>query len=98
MSSDSAMPLPPQGQERRRSQRNSVRLMARLVCDQGNRSIGCVIRDISETGACVMHLEGAIIPTEVQLIDCENRVAYAATVIRWMPPLVALRFTARLAH
>lgn len=88
--------LPRPSAERRGAPRRRVRLSARLVYGSGTCSVGCTIRDISETGACVHLPDDTIVPDEVRLVDCEQRREETATVVWRLPPLVALKFKPRL--
>jgi len=72
------------------SPRTSVRLTAMLLF--GSSSVGCTVRNISETGAAVLLPDGRDVPDDVTLVIVGKPQRYPAQVVWRVSPLIALRF------
>lgn len=80
------------GEEKRRSIRKRVLLNGMLAYDGGAFTVGCTIRDISETGARVSLPKGQFIPAHTYLLHMRNRIAYEAVKVWSRHPDVGLKF------
>ena len=65
--------------ERRRLPRQKTRLAAKVL--DGDRVVGCVIKDNSELGARLILAEGASVPAQFKLIQLKSGELYDATLV-----------------
>jgi hypothetical protein len=78
----------------RKAPRERVVLSGTVVFSDGSFTVPCRIKDISETGACVVLPPGLVIPTRHILMRTRARVVHVATVARIASPEFGLKFTA----
>ena len=68
--------------ERRPKSRKQVLLTGIIASTNGDSSVNCTIRDLSETGARVVTAKGTHTPRHFYLINIRDRVAYEASLVR----------------
>lgn len=68
--------------ERRPKPRKQVLLTGILASIDGESSVHCTIRDLSETGARVIAAKGVRFPPAFYLINIRDRVAYETWLVR----------------
>jgi hypothetical protein len=76
----SAIELPPPA-ERRPKPRRRVLLGAIVTWSDGARSFGCMIRNLSESGARITVPPNQGMPAHVYLINLPHRIAYEAQIV-----------------
>jgi len=77
----------------RKAPRERVVLSGTVVFSDGSFTIPCRIKDLSETGACVVLPPGLVIPTRHILMRTRARVVHVATVARIASPEFGVKFT-----
>jgi hypothetical protein len=78
----------------RKAPRERVVLSGTVVFSDGSFTVPCRIKDISETGACVVLPPGLVIPTRHILMRTRARMVHVAAVARIASPEFGLKFTA----
>ena len=68
--------------ERRPKARKQVLLTGIIASHDGDQSLDCTIRDLSETGARIVPAKGVLLPADFYLINVRDRVAYDAKLVR----------------
>jgi hypothetical protein len=77
----------------RKAPRERVVLSGTVIFSDGSFTVPCRIKDLSETGACVVVPAGLVIPTRHILIRTRARVVHVATVARIASPEFGVKFT-----
>jgi len=86
--------VPPENH--RQAPRRRALLSGKIAYQNGNFTIPCTIRDISDLGARVRIPEGQILPTQVFLIDVREGSAYEC-VTKWQrQPDAGLEFRQKI--
>jgi hypothetical protein len=78
----------------RKSPRERVVLSGTVVFSDGSFTVPCRIKDISETGACVVLPAGLVIPTKHILMRTRARVVHEAQIARISQSEFGVKFTA----
>jgi PilZ domain len=84
---------PAAASDSRKSPRERVVLSGTVIFSDGSFTVPCRIKDLSETGACVVLPAGLVIPTRHVLIRTRARVVHVATVARIASPEFGVKFT-----
>jgi hypothetical protein len=78
--------------EKRRSEREKVRLPAKITFGGKTFVLDCTIRDLSEHGARVAVADPDVLPKAIVLIEPKNLIAFEATIKWRRGKLVGLSF------
>lgn len=84
--------MPESFQEKRAAPRRRVLKGARLVFNNGQSTIDCTVRNVSDTGALLLVDSSIGIPDQVQLLITSDKVSVPARVVRRTVREVAVKF------
>ncbi|MET0547403.1 MAG: PilZ domain-containing protein [Caulobacterales bacterium] len=88
----SAMPNSDKPERRKVAPRSRALLSGKLVFDNANQTMDCLIRDVTKDGAKVKMTSAVRVPSRVFLIDIKRALGIDCHVIWARPPELGLKF------